>query len=86
MLFFNDRSAATCSGSNCELLDASSLNLTGALYFKRQELTFQGSAAGTGPWQMIIADKLLISGGSASLGSDYSGGVPLPTTKPSLVE
>jgi hypothetical protein len=67
ILFFQDRAntlTATFSGG-------STMNITGALYFKAATVNYSGGSGGAGQWSIIVSDKVNFSGGS-TLGKDFS--------------
>jgi Flp pilus assembly protein TadG len=88
ILFFQDHfSACMPSGSiNSFNGGSSGQAFTGALYFKTQELRWTGGTGLSGAWTMMVVNTLTISGGATTIGNDFSGPVPLPTSTPALVE
>jgi len=68
ILFF-DRTGA--SSDKEAISGGSGANFTGAIYFPHSEVDYTGGSAATGDWTIIVADKVVFSGGS-SIGRDFS--------------
>src|SRR6266571_5018096 len=83
MLWFTDRTAP--SGTVNTLQGGGALSLNGAIYFKTEKLKWSGGTSNASPWTMIIADRMELSGGLTTIGNTVNS-VPVPISKPSLVE
>ena len=68
ILFF-DRTGT--SNDKEAISGGSGANFTGAIYFPHSEVDYTGGSAAAGDWTIIVADKVVFSGGS-SLGKDFS--------------
>jgi len=78
MLFFQDRSISSTSGSI--LNGNSSSTWDGAIYFPSSPLTFNGNSSVNG-YTIVVGDKITVNGNS-TVGSDYSSladGSPIRT-------
>lgn len=90
MLFFQDRNVTGATAAN-DFQAGAILHFTGAMYFHKktaqnQQVNWGGGGAVGGPWFIIVADRIALSGHS-NLTSDFTPGiVPSPIRKPTLVE
>lgn len=79
LAFFQDRRASDCSGCN-KVNGGSSSVVTGALYFPKQELWFNGGAGPTATCTMLVARRVVMTGNSKFKGLSQCTGEGLPNS------
>lgn len=63
LIFYQDRRAASCTGSNCNLINGNSSSfLQGGVYFPNQSLTFSGTAGMNTNCLQLVALTLTYTG------------------------
>lgn len=75
MVFYQDQNAPT--GANNNFNGGSTMSITGAMYFKNQEVTFNGGSSTTSTCLKIVADTIKITGNANMTTS-------CPTTVPDI--
>lgn len=76
---YQDRRASDCSGCN-KVNGGSTSVVTGALYFPKQELWFNGGAGPTATCTMLVARRIVLTGNSKFKGLSQCTGEGLPNS------